>query len=129
LTKACTGGQLAFAAALKNQQDNDFHTWRKRTKDVRYQLEFLHKMWEDVLSGYAASAKQLEQALGKDHDLAVLRGMIPRKTALEKKDAALLIAVIRDERKVLRKEAESTGQLLYGESPKLWTERCWQTWK
>jgi CHAD domain-containing protein len=125
-------GQLAFAAALKNQQDEDFHNWRKRTKDVRYQLEFLHKMWTDVLSGYAANAKQLEQALGKDHDLAVLRGMIPRKTSQEKKDAALLAAVIRDERKVLRKEAESTGQLLYGESPKLWAERlerCWQAWK
>jgi CYTH domain-containing protein/CHAD domain-containing protein len=125
-------GKLAFAAALKNQQDEDFHNWRKRTKDVRYQLEFLHKMWADVLSGYAANAKQLEQALGKDHDLAVLRGMIPRKTPPEKKDAALLTAVIRDERKVLRKEAESTGQMLYGESPKLWAERlerCWQTWK
>jgi adenylate cyclase len=125
-------GQLAFAGALKSQHDDDFHTWRKRTKDVRYQLEFLHKMWADVLSGYAANAKQLEQALGKDHDLAVLRGMISRKTPHEKKDAALLTAVIRDERKVLRKEAESTGQMLYGESPKLWAERlerCWQTWK
>jgi CYTH domain-containing protein/CHAD domain-containing protein len=125
-------GQIAFETAFKNEQDDDFHDWRKRTKDLRYQLEFLHKMWPDVLSGYAASAKQLEQTLGEDHDLAVLRSMISRKTPRERKDAALLTVVIREERKALRKEAGSIGQMLYGESPQLWAERLersWQAWK
>jgi CYTH domain-containing protein/CHAD domain-containing protein len=124
-------GREAFSRAFKDQQEEHLHECRKRTKDLRYQLEFLHKMWPDVLSGYADAAKHLEQTLGKHHDLSVLAGMTSRKTAQGKKDATLLSTAFRKEQKPLRTDAESIGQLLYSEGPQVWAERlerCWQAW-
>lgn len=124
-------GQDAFSLALKDQEEENLHECRKRTKDLRYQLEFLHKMWPDVLSGYADAAKHLEKTLGKHHDLSVLAGMTSRKTAQGRKDATLLSKALRKEQKPLRKEAENVGQMLYSEGSKVWAERlerCWQAW-
>lgn len=124
-------GQTAFSVAFEDQEEENLHECRKRTKDLRYQLEFLHKMWPEVLNGYADAAKRLEQTLGKHHDLSVLAGMMSRKTAQGRKDATLLGPALRNEQKSLRQEAEKIGRVLYSEGPRLWTERlerCWQAW-
>jgi CYTH domain-containing protein/CHAD domain-containing protein len=124
-------GQTAFSLAFKDQQEENLHECRKRTKDLRYQLEFLHKMWPDVLNGYADATKHLEQTLGKHHDLSVLAGLTSRKTAQGRKDATLLSTALRKEQEPLRKEAENTGKMLYSEGPRVWAERlerCWQAW-
>jgi adenylate cyclase len=124
-------GHAAFSLAFKDQQEENLHECRKRTKDLRYQLEFLHKMWPDVLSGYSDAAKHLEQTLGKHHDLSVLAGMTSRKTAQGRKNATLLNTTLRKEQKPLRQEAKKIGQMLYSEEPRAWAERlerCWQAW-
>lgn len=108
----------------------NFHEWRKRAKDLRYHLGLIGQAWPDVLEGYERAAKNLEQCLGDDHNLAVLRN-----TILEKPDdfgqgrhiKAFLGIVDRHQEK-LRKECEDLGARLYGDSPRQWRrrlDRCW----
>ena len=49
-----------------------WHDWRKRAKDVWYQLRLLQDTWPDVMKAMAGQASQLSDLLGDDHDLAVL---------------------------------------------------------
>ena len=65
-------GKKAYARAYDDPTADNFHDFRKRAKDLRYQLGVLSNLWPDVFEGYVSSAKELEQTLGDDHNLAVL---------------------------------------------------------
>jgi CHAD domain-containing protein len=121
-------GQKAFMQVTADQQPAGFHEWRKRAKDLRYQLTYLHKLWPEVLQGYADSAEELEQTLGDEHNLTVLHDVL-KDLGLPKGDAAAMVSVIEKRQSDLRKKALRTGRLLYEETSKDWTRRlarCWQ---
>jgi hypothetical protein len=85
-----------------------------------------------VLEAYSKSAEQLEQALGEDHNLSVLRGMITRDSEYEQKEIRLMLPVIKQEQQKLRNQAGTLGSMLYADRPKHWATRldcCWQTWQ
>jgi CHAD domain-containing protein len=43
-------GRDAMAEAPRDASDNTLHEWRKRAKDLRYQLQFLCKAWPGVMN-------------------------------------------------------------------------------
>jgi CHAD domain-containing protein len=49
------------------------HTWRKRTKDLRHQVEVLVPVWPAVHAPLAEQLHALTDRLGEHHDLTVLR--------------------------------------------------------
>src|SRR5262249_24991936 len=63
-------GRDAMAATNGTASDEQLHEWRKRAKDLRYQLEFLRKLWPGLLDAMADEAHELGNLLGDDHDLA-----------------------------------------------------------
>ena len=64
------GKKKAYARAYDDPTADNFHDFRKRAKDLRYQLGVLSNLWPDVFERFS-SAKELEQTLGDDHNLAV----------------------------------------------------------
>jgi CHAD domain-containing protein len=62
----------AFRAAERERTDEAFHDWRKRAKDLRYQLELLARPKTASAGRLAEGLKRLTDLLGEDHDLAVL---------------------------------------------------------
>jgi CHAD domain-containing protein len=122
VAEAVRRGRKAFAVARKSREASDFHEWRKRAKDFRYQISFLDRLWPQVLEGYAESARDVEQSLGEDHNLSVLRGMV---TAGDTKSPGLepLLKIVDAEQQRLREQAERIGLLLYSEKPKHWAKR------
>jgi CHAD domain-containing protein len=59
--------------ADEDVQPEAFHEARKRTKDLRYQLELFRDAWPPVLSGSAEGAGQLADLSGEMQDLHVTR--------------------------------------------------------
>jgi CHAD domain-containing protein len=116
-------GRKAFARAQQSGCAEDFHEWRKRTKDLRYQMDFLEHLWPHVLAGYSESARDLEQCLGEDHNLSVLSDMLHATENVQKQKDAPLLAIFDEEQRRLRKQAEDIGRLLYAEKPKHWARR------
>jgi adenylate cyclase len=115
-----------------------FHEWRKRTKDLRYQLELLHKLWPDVLEAFANSAKSLEQRLGDHHNLTVLSQVLSQALSAmpdgpdRTKVTRTLLQVIDEDRQRLQDEAHTCGRLLLAEKPKIWRKRIdrgWASWR
>ena len=53
-----------------------FHEWRKQVKNLWHQLEILEPIWPEVMKKLADECHELADALGQDHDLAVLRDVL-----------------------------------------------------
>lgn len=134
LAETVRRGRKAGRVALDERTPESFHEWRKRTKDLRYQLDLLHKLWPGVLSAFTDSAESLEQRLGDHHNLAVLRQtLLNMPDGLQStKDLRKLLQVIDLDRTRLEDEAHAVGTLLFAEKPKIWIKRldtCWASWR
>jgi adenylate cyclase len=128
--RARKAGRIAFNKCTPDA----FHEWRKRIKDLRYQLELLEKLWPGVLEAFAESAKSLEQRLGNHHNLTVLSQALSEMPAgfTRTKAAYKLLQVIDQDRRRLQDEAHACGRLLLAEKPKVWQRRidnCWASWR
>ncbi len=64
----------AFAAG----DDDTFHRWRIRLKNLYYDLQFLQPIWPTRLHSMAAQLKKIQEKVGDDHDLAVLKAALQR---------------------------------------------------
>jgi CHAD domain-containing protein len=117
-------GRSAMAAAHAGD-DNALHEWRKRVKDLRYQLTILQPLWPAVLCAMADAAHTLGDRLGDDHDLAVLNGLLSGELhdAAPKHDRQALAALIARRRQTLQKHARQFGQRLFAEKPKEFARR------
>lgn len=145
LEEIYAGGCKAMGRALRSGEIVDMHEWRKRVKDLRYAAEMLTREVERPtkqrkrpptkgkqdkgevrLRKLARRADTLGEALGEEHDLALLASRIRAERALFKGDRkgrkALLLAIER-RRKRLRKQASKLGRELYAEKPKRFGKR------
>ena len=131
LRRAYKKGHAAMTGALKDPSDEKLHEWRKRVKDLRYQLELLEPVWPDVMKATAEQANALSDLLGDDHDLAVLRELLggELKDVLSKEASETLLALIDRRRTDLQRSSASLSEKLFAESPKQFEGRLKVYWK
>jgi len=65
-----------LAKALRSGAAEDFHDLRKRLKYLAMHLKLASRAWPEALAPLEASADEVAEALGRDHDYAVLRAEI-----------------------------------------------------
>lgn len=127
LTRSYRGGRGAMEAAAKSREEADFHDWRKRAKDLWYELRLFSAAWPGQLEATAEEAHRLSDLLGDHHDLAVLRADLRGRNLGEAETAALEEAIgwRQDE---LAAEALPLGCRLYAERPKDFARRLHRYW-
>jgi CHAD domain-containing protein len=59
--------------ALGQHDDEAFHNWRIRVKNLYYELQMLEPVWPERLKKMIERLKQLQERIGADHDLVVLK--------------------------------------------------------
>lgn len=114
------GGQKAMRRARKHPQAENFHEWRKRVKEHWYHVRLLEDLWNPAMQEYEKGLKDLETALGDDHNLVVLRqqpGMGP------------LHRLIRKHSRGLRGDALELGGRIYDRKPGHFTRRARRLWE
>lgn len=92
--------------------DEALHEWRKRTQDLRHNLEFLEPRWPHGAGPMAEQAKQLSDLLGDDHDLLVLGDLIVQNAVGDPGERDRLTARIADRRHDLQSRAFALGSRL-----------------
>ena len=102
------------------------HEWRKRAKDLWYQLRLLGELWPEVLGETADQAHALTDLLGDHHDLAVLAADLEARDTLDPEAILELIYRRQDE---LLERAIGFGERLYAEKPKAFGKRLRRYWK
>jgi CHAD domain-containing protein len=100
------------------------HEWRKRSKDLRSQLEVIAPLQHASLEKMADKLHTLSDELGEEHDLAVLRQRL-RQTAPAVKGTARerLEKRIAKGRTKARRKALRVGKQVYAERPRRFAAR------
>lgn len=118
-------GRKAFAAVRKEPRSDSVHEWRKRAKDLWYQLRILRDLWPAVLGETADQAHDLADLLGDHHDLAVLGEDLSERDLLEPEAVRELIEHRQEE---LLGGALEIGARLYAEQPRAFRKRLAAYW-
>jgi CHAD domain-containing protein len=130
LTRTYRRGRKAMKAADGGGED-DFHEFRKRAKDLWYELRLLSGAWPAPLEAAAEEAHRLSELLGDHHDLAVLRGDLVERNLGAEETRALAAAIDRRQEE-LAAAAIALGRHLYAERPQEFCHRLrryWQAWR
>lgn len=122
----------AWKAAKRTGADDDWHRWRKRTKDHAVHIGLLRSAAPAALKRRRDRAKALADLLGKDHDLAVLGALIAGPEGIAIGDAGLRVrfmAALAMRRRMLRRQALKLGRKLCRDKPKAFARNLLEEWQ
>jgi hypothetical protein len=123
-------GRRRMVEAYSPSEEDGFHAWRKRVKDLRHQMEFLAPLWPEVVVGTAMTLHRLGDILGEDNDLRDLIDLIGTRPDLcpNPRERSLLRALAMQRRTELETAAEILGRRIYAEKPKTLCFRFGEYW-
>jgi CHAD domain-containing protein len=124
-------GRRAWRMAEETGKAEHFHEWRKRAKDLYYQVGLLCRMWPEQMDAIESELKQLGDFLGDAHDLFLLAGSerareLPNDPKEEKE---ALVGLAQKRQKELQARALMLGAKLYAEKPAVFCKRLKRYWK
>lgn len=130
LSTAYRQGRRAMKRTLAEPRAENVHEWRKRAKDLWYQLRVMTAAWPELLGETADRAHELADLLGDHHDLAVLEEDLASRQGMG--DEEKLKALIGRRQEELLASAFEIGERLYAEKPKAFSRRLrryWLAWR
>jgi CHAD domain-containing protein len=128
LSRSYRRGRKAFDQARTEPDVENLHQWRKRAKDLWYQLRLIAPVCGEAIRGQAKDVHGLADLLGDDHDLAVLRSSLVSHGTEVAADLDAVLALIDHRREQLQARALLLGQRVYAEGPKAFTRRMRRCW-
>ena len=103
------------------------HEWRKRVKDLWYQLRLLRNAWKDGLKAPVKEIGHLAELLGDYNDLSVLVDELEtRRDSAPALDGLRAVAIARQS--AILEEALPLGRRVYAEKPRQFTDRIGAYW-
>jgi CHAD domain-containing protein len=116
--------------ALRNGNDEAFHKWRIRVKNLYYELQMLQQVWPKRLDKIIAGLKQLQEEIGADHDLVVLKGSMHKTPdAFGGTETVEQVAdSLDDKSKKLRQMTEQLGREIFDKTPRGFVRELGQHW-
>jgi len=123
-------GARALRRARSRPTDERVHEWRKSVKHLWYQVRLIERSAPSVLDALVTALDDLAEALGDDHDLAVLvdRLVADPKAFGGKKAAKRARRLARLQQADLRRRAFRLGATVYAETPRAFTARMGAYW-
>ena len=118
-------GQRGLAKTIKQPVPENFHAWRKRVKDLWYQLRILQPLNRVVLEEMAHQAEILGELLGREHDFDFLLARLEKESGDEmlRDELMQLQKLISKRGKRLRRDALELGRRFYAEPAKAFAKR------
>ncbi len=123
-------GRRALRRARDRPTDDHMHEWRKSVKHLWYQVRLIERAAPSVLEALVTALDDLAEALGDDHDLAVLvdRLAADPKSFGGKQGVKRARRLARGQQADLRRRAFRLGATVYAETPRAFTHRMGAYW-
>ena len=115
-------GRKAMKEARASEDPELFHDWRKRAKDLRYQLEILEGRLPDEFTRTRTNAEKLADWLGDLHDFDVLADDLAGRN-LEASELAILAGLVNKARESRAEDCLELGAVAYPDKPRRFTNR------
>ncbi|HEX3239139.1 MAG TPA: CHAD domain-containing protein [Solirubrobacterales bacterium] len=125
-------GRKTMAAVAADPDPELVHEWRKRAKDLWYQLRLIRHAWPGPLEANVDSAHDLADLLGDHHDLTLLGEDLAGRGDVEGPTRARVAELIERRQAELIDAALDLGGRLYAEKPKQFARRMrayWSAWR
>ena len=118
-------GQRRLAKTIKQPVPEKFHAWRKRVKDLWYQLRILEPLNRVVLEEMGHDADVLGELLGREHDFDFLLARLDRESGDDalRDEITQLRKLIGKRGKRLCRDALELGRRFYAEPTKAFAKR------
>ena len=120
---------MKIAMALPSPMN--LHEWRKHAKHHQYHVRLLVNLWPRIMQARYDETKALTDAMGEDHDLALLREALCATATASTQigDESAVLAVIDRRRAELQAYAFPLGRRLFSEKPRWHGRRMSRLWK
>lgn len=128
-------GRLALKRAIKKKTAENLHTFRKREKELWYQLRLLRPLAPAVFKELNDELKTIGEYLGQVHDLAFVGQRLSSIGPARKQGHRILNALIESRTNELQYTAIALGERFYAERPRRFAGRIsryfseWETAK
>jgi CHAD domain-containing protein len=129
LERSYRRGYKRFADVRGDPTPENVHEWRKRVKDLWYDLRLLRATWPPILGEMADQAHELSDLLGDHHDLTVLSEDLDRRSGIDGDEVMAMQSLIEGRQEELLEAAVPFGERLYAESPKRFVDRLRAYWR
>lgn len=129
LRRSYRKGRRGLRRTIADPSAENVHDWRKRGKDLTYQLRILCGAWPELLGETAERSHRLTDLLGDHHDLELVAEDLERRDIDRKREVEELVRRWQAE---LLDEAFELGERLYAEKPKAFERRLrayWRAWR
>ncbi len=130
LSRSYRDGRRALRRAEADPTAANVHEWRKRAKDLWYQLRIVRDAWPALLGETVEQTHELAELLGDHHDLAVLADDLRTRDAVGDREA--FETAIEKRQRELLDAAFEIGRRLYAERPQAFRRRLkryWRAWR
>jgi CHAD domain-containing protein len=120
--------------ALRYGEDDAFHQWRIAVKHLYYELQMLRPVWPKRLDGMIARLGQLQDKIGADHDLVLLKRSLFRVPGAkgDAQDVNEVVQTVADEIAKLRELTKPLGKAIFAQTPRRFVRRLrrrWSKWR
>jgi CHAD domain-containing protein len=125
-------GRKRMKIAIKRGQDNGFHRWRIRAKNLYYELEFLESVWPKEFRRLLSRLSKLQEQIGVDHDVAVLRSWLKEKPESfgDTEIVQRVVTCLDNRTRKLRQSAVPLGRKIWRKKPRRFArEVAWHWYK
>jgi len=124
-------GQRALGRVSAKPTDRGLHEWRKAVKQLWYQIRLVEASAPSLLGPLASTVDSLAEALGDDHDLAVLIERLQKDPGRYggKKAVKQARRLARAQQDDLRRRAFRLGATVYAERPSAFARRVRTYWQ
>src|SRR3984893_2317391 len=134
LKKLYRRNRTCMKHASSSDKDEDFHEWRKRVKYYFYLLKMLTPMWPSRLGKTVRHLDCLQDKLGKDHDLAVLKSFLVKHLSNPENRTPVgqVIQYLEKRSAKFRKQSMALGKILFDDKPGHWMKalrKRWEHWR
>lgn len=112
-------GRSEMVMAYRNPSPATFHSWRKRVKYLKHQMEIITPLWPEVVLGMVITLDRMSELLGEDHDLAELLESLTDRPELcpNPMERSLLRALAEQRRSDVETASRILGRRIYAEGP------------
>lgn len=119
-------GRQALKAAIKKTNTKNLHSFRKRAKELWYQLRLLRPLAPRVFRELNDELKTIGEYLGQVHDLAFVAQRLSSIGPARKQGQRILNAIIAARGNELEFTAIALGERFYAERPRQFARRIAQ---
>ena len=117
-------------AAIQTGQEGAYHRWRIRAKNLYYELQFLEPVWPKPLHRMVSRLSKLQDRIGLEHDLTVLRAELKKTPEAFGGIEAVqtIVSCIDLQTHKLRGAAEPLGHEIWRQKPRRFSRRLGRHW-